>query len=87
MADPAAEHQCFSASQTAYLRSLDPDDRTAWAVHYERPPVNNGNGTTTHSLVFPMLIVTAYLSEGQAVAERVAKILNKHWDEEEQADG
>jgi hypothetical protein len=77
-------HQCWSADQTAYLRSLSPEDRSAWAVHYQRPPVTNDSGTTSVSLNFPVLIVTAYSSEPEKIARRVVDILNKHWDEGEE---
>lgn len=79
----SAEHQCFTASPTAYLRSLDRHTREAWAVHYQAPPRANDNGTTSISLNFPMLIVTAYAAEPQALAEKAARILNQHWDDEE----
>jgi len=71
-------HQCWSADQTAYLRNLDPEDRTAWAVLYQSAP----SGSTSHSLNFPVLIVSAYANEPEAIARRVVDILNKHWDEE-----
>jgi len=83
MTAPASEaHEYWSADQTAYLRSLSPEDRTAWAVHYQRPPVTNDSGTTSLSLNFPVLIITAYSSEPEKIARRVVEILNKHWDEE-----
>lgn len=75
-------HQCWSTSQTAYLCNLDPADRTAWAVLYQSPPVRTESGSTSHSLNFPVLIVSAYANEPEAVAHRVVDILNKHWDEE-----
>lgn len=77
------DHQCFTASPTAYLRNFDRGDRSAWAVHYQAPPRQNDNGTTSISLNFPMLIVTAYAAEPQALAEKAARILNRHWDDEE----
>lgn len=95
MADPAepqapvtqAEkpHQCFSAMPTAYLRSLDRDQTEAWAVHYQKPPVRNDNGSTSFSLNFPTLIVTSYIADQEDVAQCVARILNDHWDAPEEA--
>ena len=83
MTTPASEaHQCWSADQTAYPRNLDPEDRTAWAVFYQSAPVRTESGSTSHSLNFPVLIVSAYANEPEAVARRVVEILNKHWDEE-----
>jgi hypothetical protein len=75
-------HQCWSAHQTAYLRNLDPADRTAWAVLYQSAPVRTEIGSISHSLNFPVLIVSAYANEPEAIARRVVDILNKHWDEE-----
>ena len=81
-AAPTDEHLCWSADQTAYLRNLDPEDRTAWAVLYQSAPVRTESGSTSHSLNFPVLIVSAYATEPEAVARRVVDILKKHWDEE-----
>jgi hypothetical protein len=81
-------HVCFSASTTAYLRNLDPDENgDVWAVHYQAPPKRNeAEGTTSFSLNFPTLIVTGYLAEPQKIAEKVARILEEHWsDDDEQA--
>ncbi|MET4664899.1 hypothetical protein [Sphingomonas sp. PvP056] len=83
MTTPASEaHQCWSADQTAYLRNLDPEDRIAWAVLYQSAPVRTESGSTSHSLNFPVPIVSAYANEPEAVARRVVEILNRHWDEE-----
>lgn len=76
------EHQCFTASATAYLRNLNSEDlRTAcYAVHYQRPPEKTERGTSI-GLRFPLLIVAGYAAEPAEIAERVARILNKHWDD------
>jgi hypothetical protein len=81
------EHQRFTASSTAYLRSLAPEELAAetFAVHYQDPP-RVGDGSTSISLRFPALVVSAYLCEAEAVAEKVARILNAHWDEPEPVD-
>lgn len=77
-----AEHQCFSVHQTNYMRNFDPDGgNEVYAVHYEAAPRRNEDGSTTHSLIIPALIVSAYLSEPEQVAQRVAEILNQHWDD------
>lgn len=76
-------HQCFKASTTAYPRRFEQGDGPTWAIHYQAPPRNNGDGTTTISLNFPVLIVTALPAEPQALAEKAARILNQHWDDEE----
>ncbi|MAW99553.1 MAG: hypothetical protein CMN72_07870 [Sphingomonas sp.] len=79
-----SEHRCFTVSETSYLRALDDEDRRAdcVAVHYQKPPRINDDGRTTFSLNFPLLIVSAYAANSREVAERVAAILNKHWDDE-----
>lgn len=83
LGDPAP-HQCFTASATSYLRNLDREDLRGecFAVHYQRPPVKIEGGTR-HSLNFPMLVVSLYFEDQQGVAEKAARILNKHWDDEE----
>lgn len=77
-----AGHQCFTVASTSYLRTLAWDDRTreCVAVHYQKPPRRNENGTITLSLNVPMLVVTLYLSEQREIAERIAAILNRYWD-------
>lgn len=77
-----AEHTCFTVSTTAYLRSLDREDMAGevYAVHYQKPPVEHGDGRTSFSLNFPILLVTGYLAEPKAIAEKVAAILEKHWE-------
>lgn len=75
-------HISFTASPTAYLRSLDRGNREAFAVHFQEAPRQNENGTTSIGLNFPMLIVTAYVAEPQAFAEKVARILEAHWTDE-----
>jgi hypothetical protein len=77
------QHQCFKASTTAYPLGIAQDDNPTWAIHYQAPPRDNGNGTRTISLNFPVLIVTALPTEPQALAEKAARILNQHWDDEE----
>ena len=75
-------HQCFSVSTTAYLRNFDPEDeQEVFAVHYEAPPRRNENGTTSYSMILPTLIVSAYMAEPEKIANRVAELLNAHWDE------
>lgn len=79
------EHTCFTVERTSYLRNLSPEDRRAAciAVLYQKPPTRNEEaGTTSYGLRFPMLIMANYLEDQQAVAERVAAILNKHWDDD-----
>lgn len=76
------EHQCFTVDSTSYLRSLNSDGLRAEciAVHYQKPPTKTEHGTSI-GMRFPMLIVAGYLEEPRQVAERVAEILNKHWNE------
>lgn len=78
-----ARHECFTVDSTAYLRNLDRADRArrCVAIHYQPPPVANGNGSTSISLRAPILIVSLWLEEPDEIAARVARILNDHWDE------
>lgn len=80
-----APHQCFTVSDTNYLRNLHRDDLRGecFAVHYERAPERLEGGRTRYSMIFPMLVVSLYFEEQRAIAEKVARILNRHWDDEE----
>ena len=76
------EHVTWTVNATSYLRNLDSEDLHAEtiAVHYQAPPEKTETGTRI-SLCFPTLIVSGYCSEPREVADRVARILNAHWDE------
>jgi hypothetical protein len=78
------QHQCFTVSSTAYIRNLDRDDRRVehFAVHYQRAPEKTERGVSI-GMIAPVLIVSLWMSEQKAIAEKVARILNKHWDDEE----
>lgn len=80
---PDTEHTVWTADSTAYLRNLDREDLRAEciAVHYQKPPTRNEEkGTTSYGLRFPLLIVAGYAEKPREIADRVAAILNKHWD-------
>lgn len=81
------EHQRFTVSTTAYLRNLEPDDLNdeVFAVHYQAPPRQNANGSTSISMRFPTLLVAGYVEDAQGVADKVARILNEHWEAENAA--
>jgi len=82
MAD--TDHKCWTVNTTNYLRNLDGDDLKGEcvAIHYQDAPVEIEGGTRI-SLRFPALIVSLYSAEQQKVAERVAAILNRHWNDED----
>lgn len=82
------EHVCFTVSATSYLRNLSEEDRRepCFAVHYQAPPQDLGNGGRAISLCAPVLIVSQWMTGQQAIAERVARILNAHWDSPEFAE-
>ena len=77
-----SEHVSWTVNATSYLRNLDSEDLDAEtiAVHYQKAPEKTETGTRI-SLCFPTLIVSGYCSEPREVADRVARILNAHWDE------
>lgn len=81
-------HQCFTARSSAYLRNLTAEDRRAgcFAVHYQRPPEDLRNGHKSIGLIAPVLIVSLYMGEQKAIADKVARILNAHWDDSAFAD-
>lgn len=75
-----AEHKCFTVSGTAYLRNLTREEISdAVAVHYQKPPRETEGGKSI-GLRFPLLIVAEYVEDKEGVAEKVAAILNEHWD-------
>lgn len=80
----AEQHKCFTVDPTSYLRNLDGDDlrEPCIAIHYQAPPRDNGNGTRSISLRVPMMVMSLYLGDQQGVAEKVARILEKHWNDE-----
>lgn len=84
---PEREHQRFTAEGTAYMHNLSRDDlyHHKWmAVLYQDPPKRDEvRRTTSISLRAPVLIVSHYLEDERAVAEKVARILNKHWDDDD----
>jgi hypothetical protein len=83
--DAQPVHRCFTVAETAYLRNLDPEDlnERCVAVHYQKPPTKTERGTSIE-LRFPILILTGYLEDGDAVAAKVADILERHWDDDAQ---
>lgn len=81
-----APHQRFTVESTNYLRNLDREDIAAdqIAVLYQDPPRETATGTSL-SLRIPALLLTLYVENRQEIAEKVARILNAHWDDEDTA--
>lgn len=79
--DIATNHVAWTVSSTAYLRNLDEEDleRECIAIHHQNAPKRNESGGTTLSVKCPALIVSLYY-EPREIADRVAAILNAHWD-------
>lgn len=82
------DHQCFTVATTAYLRNLSPEDRReqCFAVHYQEPDKDLGNGRKSISMRAPVLIVSFWMEGQEAIAEKVARILNAHWEDPAFAD-
>lgn len=78
---PGDSHIAWTVSSTAYLRNLDEEDleRECIAIHHQNAPKRNESGGATLSVKCPALIVSLYY-EPSEIAERVAAILNAHWD-------
>ena len=76
-------HVVWTVDSTSYMRNLDQDDLRGEciAVHYQSPPKKTERGTSI-GMTMPVLIVSLYSAEPRVVADRVAAILNKHWDDE-----
>lgn len=78
-ADPFAGHQYFEATTTAW--QPDRSERKALqAVIYCPKPRKTERGTS-YGMRFPVLVVTDLATGPEAIAQKVADILNKHWDE------
>lgn len=78
-----APHKCFTVSTTAYMRNLTASDlrEECIAIHYQAPDEDLGDGRKSISLRAPVLIVSLWMGERKAIADRAAEILNDHWDE------
>lgn len=74
-------HVAWTVSSTAYLRNLEAEDleRECIAIHHQNAPKRNESGGTTLSVKCPALIVSLYYDPSE-IADRVAAILNAHWD-------
>ena len=83
-----APHIFFTVAFTNYLANLDRADLRGdhIAVHYQAAPTRNENGGTSIGLRMPVLITSLYLQDRQGVAEKVAALLNRHWDDAEGSD-
>ncbi len=77
------DHKCFTVETTRYIANLGTKDRRGdfYAIHYQAPPKPTEGGQSI-SLRFPTLIVCDYVTDPEAVAHKVASILEKHWNEE-----
>lgn len=82
------DHKLFTVSGTAYMRNLSREQMNGkWiAVHYQDPPKRTERGHS-RGLRFPTLIIADYVEDAQALADKVAAILNQHWSESEAAHG
>lgn len=84
---PTAEkpHQRFTAQGTAYMRNLTREQlyQGPWiAVHHQEPPRKTERGTS-FSMRFPVLIVADYVENPEEMAQKVARILEAHWDDDD----
>lgn len=69
-----SEHQYFTVDETAFTI---PDG--GLAIYCGDAPRHNADGTTSHSLRGPLLIIPPDIwSDQQGIAEKVAKVLNDH---------
>jgi hypothetical protein len=78
-------HERFTVAGTAYMRNVSREDMNGkwFAIHHQDAPRPGSKpGTTTISLRFPVLLVAHYVEGREALAKKVARILNAHWDDE-----
>lgn len=81
-----SQHECFTVDGTSYMRNLDRERLNGkWAaIHYQKPPTRNEEQkTTSFGMRFPLLIVADYVEQPQEIAEKIARILNQHWEDEQ----
>lgn len=82
-----APHQCFTVSTTAYLRNLSAEDRReeCFAIHYQKADEDLGEGRKAISMRAPVLIVSHWMANQKSVGERIAAILNDHYEQKDSA--
>lgn len=78
------EHRRFTASTTGYLYNLTDKERAKpfYAVHFQEAPSTSDEGAKSIAWKFPALIVSDMVDDTESVANRVAELLEKHWDDE-----
>ena len=78
------KHTTFTSGPTAYLQNLAPADLSAdcFAVHYQKAPERTEHGLII-SLRFPLLLVCDYCENQEEIAQKAARILEKHWNDPE----
>lgn len=57
--------------------------RDAIGITYQRPPIDQGDGTQSIPPVFPALYVSPYVQDPTDVARRICAILEEHWKDED----
>lgn len=78
-----AEHKCFTVDKTAYVSNMTREEmRDCLAIHYQRPSKTTEHGTSI-GLRFPFLIVASYIENAQEVADKIASILEEHWERDQ----
>jgi len=66
--------QYYTAGQTSHPGAAD----HGWAIIYDATPggKDNGDGTRSFSMIFPVLLVSDYTAEPEEFAKIVAETLN-----------
>ncbi|QUT04010.1 hypothetical protein KFK14_12725 [Sphingobium phenoxybenzoativorans] len=67
--DPFADHKCWSAGESS----------KGWAVYHEPKPKKTEVGTS-YGLRVPALLIFEGFAKRDQIAQRIADILNKHWE-------
>lgn len=77
-----AEHKCFTVGSTDFRSHLPRKEPNGdWlAIHFQTAPEKTETGAW-FGLRFPMMIMANYLQNPTDLAERVAAILNDHWND------
>jgi hypothetical protein len=79
-------HKRFTVSKTAYMRNQSREQMKCgewWAIHYQDAPTPGTlEGSWNMSMRWPTLIIADYVENPEEMGAKVARILEKHWDDE-----
>lgn len=72
--------QVFTAEERPFRRDMF--EKAAWVVSLRPESRDNGDGTKTISVGFPVVVVTGWVNNADKFANRLAEILTEHYGED-----